>query len=104
MAGVLSEILKGRPSKYGKRKDGTLKGSGFFGEIPMTDGSGRVMTEQSIGVDFGEGEMEIPLLVPTLTQEEIGILASGGGPTREMVDRAVIHARERLGAGQNPFK
>ena len=87
--------------KYGLRRDNTPKGSGFLGEIPTN--TGQVMTELSIGVDFGHGEMEIPLIVPTLTPEEIDYLSGGGEPTRELVDKAVKHATERLQRGLSPF-
>jgi hypothetical protein len=89
-------------SKYGLRADGTPKGSGFFGEIPM-DNPGDFMTEFSIGVNFGDGEVQIPTLVPTLTGEEIMHLQSGGKVTKEIADKAKDFARGRLRSGRSPF-
>jgi len=96
MAGLLKSV-----DGYGKRKDGTRKGSGYFGELKRPDGS--VSTELSVGVDFGAGEMEIPLLVPTLTKDEINHLLAGNKETKEILDKAVVHAIERLKQGKSPF-
>jgi hypothetical protein len=90
-------------SKYGDREDGTKKGSGFFGALKMTDGSNRVATEISIGVEIGGKETEIPTLVPTLTKKQVDHLLSGGRPTKEIVDKAVKHARKRIASGKSPF-
>ena len=64
-----------RKSMYGKRLDGSQKGFGWLGELPMKDG--RVMTEQSVGVSFGGKDYQIPTIVPTLSSEEIDHLAAG---------------------------
>lgn len=90
-----------RQPDYGDRVDGTKKGRGFLGEIKTPDGA--VMTEYSIGVDWGEGEQEIPTLVPGLTRQEIDYLARGGRPTPEITDKAIEHARKRLSMGFSPF-
>ena len=81
-------------SKYGNRNDGTKKTTGFFGEIKQQNG--KVMTELSIGVNIGNGEQEIPLIVPGLSRGEINYLSSGGRATRDIIDKAVLHARERI--------
>lgn len=94
-------IIESHIGKYGLRKDGTKKGSGFLGELKTT--SGDVATELSIGVDFGKGETEIPLLVPTLSKQEIDYLLSGGKVTKEIADKAIAHAIDRLKSGQSPF-
>lgn len=86
---------------YGRRNDGTKKGSGFFGELKRPDGG--FSTEISIGVDFDGKEREIPSLVPTLTRKEISHLLSGGRPTEEIVRKAVDHARLRIGQGKDVF-
>jgi hypothetical protein len=85
------------------RADGTIKGTGFFGVQKMTDGSNRDMTEFSVGVDFGKGEMQIPTLVPTLTQEELAYLKNGNDPSKAIVDKAITHAKQRLSKGKSPF-
>jgi len=86
---------------YGLRLDGTKKGKGFFGEIPMADGN--VMTEQSIGVTVDGKERLIPLLVPTLSPDEIQTLVEGGKPTDAMVTKAFEHAMPRIAKGRSPF-
>lgn len=88
-------------SPYGNRVDGTPKGRGYLGEIKTPDG--RVMTEYSIGVDWGDGEQEIPTVVPGLTKEEIVHLARGGEPTPSIIDRAIEHALRRIEMGLSPF-
>lgn len=86
---------------YGNRVDGTPKGSGFFGELKRPDG--KISTELSVGINFGKGEMEIPLLVPGLTKSEVNHLLSGKEPTGAILDKAVGHARSRLENGLSPF-
>lgn len=88
---------------YGLRNDGTKKGNGFFGELPMQDGSGKVATELSIGVNLDGQEIEIPSLVPSLSEDEKQYLLKGGKPTKVIVDKAVKSARERMKQGENPF-
>ena len=88
---------------YGKRNDGTEKGSGYFGELKMKDGSGNIATEMSIGVNIDGKEVEIPMLVPTLSESEKDHLLSGKKPTDAIVDKAVAHAKKRMGEGKSPF-
>ena len=88
---------------YGKRNDGTEKGSGYFGELKMKDGSGNIATEMSIGVNIDGKEVEIPMLVPTLSESEKDHLLSGKKPTDAIVDKAVAHAMKRMGEGKSPF-
>jgi len=88
-------------SDYGKRTDGTNKGAGYFGELKRPDGS--VSTEISVGVDFDDGEHEIPTLVPTLSRKEINHLLGGGAPTDAIVGKAIEHARGRMKAGKGAF-
>jgi len=86
------------------RPDKTLKGKGFLGELPMTDGSGRVMTEFSVGVNIGGKEIDVPTLVPTLTKEEVDYLRSGGEVTAPIAKKAYDYAKMRTGSGLSPFK
>ena len=90
------------------RPDGTKKGLGYFGPLPMTDKSGRVMTEYSIGVNFGDKEVLIPTLVPTLNKKELDYLLGGGTINESSIgkrifNKAVDHAKERLANGKSPF-
>jgi hypothetical protein len=87
--------------KYGKRQDGTEKGEGFFGELKRPGGG--FSTELSIGVNLDGKEIEIPALVPTLTEQEKNFLLEGNKPTQEIVNKAVKHARERMKRGESPF-
>lgn len=88
---------------YGKRVDGTEKGSGYLGELKMTDGSGRVITELGVGVNIDGKEIEIPAVVPTLSKQELAHILSGGSPTPEIIQKAADHARKRLAGGLSPF-
>lgn len=90
-------------ASFGERFDGTLKGVGFLGELKMTDGSGRIATEISIGVNFDGKETQIPTLVPTLSQKEIDHLLSGKEPTKTIINKAIAHARKRIRDGESPF-
>jgi len=87
---------------YGKRRDGTPKGQGFLGELKTPDG--KVATELSIGIEYdGKPEREIPLLVPTLTQDEVNSLLEGKAPSEDMILKAVNHARQREAEGKSVF-
>lgn len=88
-------------SGYGKRADATEKGPGWFGELRRPDGS--VSTELSIGVNLGGKEVEIPMLVPTLSASELKHLLSGGEPNPQIVEKAVEFATTRIKAGASPF-
>lgn len=91
------------PKDYGLRPDGTPKGPGFLGELKMNDGSGKVATEISIGVEIDGKETLIPSIVPTLTKEELGSLLDGKKPSQAIVKKAADYARERIAAGKSPF-
>lgn len=97
---VATSQIKGE-HKYGTREDGTIKGPGFLGTLKRPDG--KVSTELSIGVDFDGKETLIPSLVPTLNQKEIDHMLSGKKVTREIVNKAVEHARKRMRQGKSPF-
>ena len=86
---------------YGLRNDGTKKGRGFLGELKRPDGD--VSTEISVGVNIGGREMEIPTLVPTLSQDEVQYLLSGQRPTEAIVRKAVDHAKQRMSSGLPVF-
>jgi len=90
---------------YGYRADGTRKGKGFLGELQMQDGSDRVATEISIGVEFDGKETEIPTLVPTLDEEQRNYLLQGGDPRErdDIVQAAVDHAMGRINEGKPVF-
>ncbi len=87
-AGVLNSF---DGAGYGLRPSGAVKGQGWLGPLPMTDGSGRVATELTITVD----DREIPLIVPTLSKKEIDSLLAGEKPTRTIINKAIEFAEER---------
>ncbi len=80
---------------YGLRPNGTPKGQGWLGPLPMTDGTGGIATELTINVD---GE-DIPLIVPTLGVDELDYILKGNQPTRSMVDKAAEFANKRRRQG-----
>jgi len=94
---------------YGERADKTLKGRGYLGEIKRPDGS--VMTELSIGVGINGKEVEIPLIVPTLSKKEIEYLKNADIESKQFFDKmpksllekAYDHAVTRIKQGQSPF-
>ena len=79
----------------------TMKGRGFFGEIPNAGGGSS--TELSSSFDVNGQRVDHPLLVPTLTPEEIQRLVSGGSPTPEIYSKAQAWALQRVKDGQSPF-
>lgn len=98
--------IPGPPPKadYGNRPDGSKKGEGWLGPIPMQDGSGGVMTEQTAEMDVNGKRVMFPLIHPGSTKEELNIMATGGKLPRESVIRALDHALERQKQGKSPYK
>lgn len=92
-----------RVASYGTRKDGSPKGPGFFGELARTDDRESYSTELATTFSFDGKPVLAPVLVPTLTAEEIAHLVDGGQPTASIAKKAASHARERLRAGKSPF-
>ena len=91
---------------YMRRLDGTIKSErGFLGPI-QNKVSGRTMTEVSVGQP-GSEEGFYPLLVPTLTQEEIDTIANldlgRERPPFSIIEKARAHAMERIDQGLSPF-
>lgn len=91
---------------YMRRLDGSIKSQrGFLGPI-RNNVSGRTMTEVSIGQP-GSEEGFYPLLVPTLTQEEIDTIANldleRERPPFSIIEKARAHAMERIDQGLSPF-
>ena len=86
------------------RADGTKKGTGYFGEIPMRDGSNRIATELGANSNVDGEDLHYPLIHGDSTAEELDHLTSGKKPTAEMHDRAIRHALDRKKNGLSPFK
>ena len=88
-----------------QRGDGSMKGNGWLG--PFTLPSGEEVTEYSIGMNIDGKDMDIPTLVPGLTDKEIkGVLTAaeyGEFPSQALVAKAVAHARKMIAQGKSPF-
>jgi hypothetical protein len=88
---------EGGLAQYGVRHSGEgVKGKGYFG--PMAGREGTV-TELSAEDESGE----FPLVVPTLTAEELELLLAGKDPTAEMMEKASSWAATRRKRGESPF-
>lgn len=100
---VLGQDPKTMP--YGPREDGTPKGEGYFGLLPRRDDPSSISSELSASTDFKiQGRTVLfPLLVPTLTHEEIQLLLSGAQATAAIYRKAEDFARARIRAGKSPF-
>jgi hypothetical protein len=87
------------------RPDGTRKGSGWLG--PHKTQSGSDVTEYSIGVEIDGKQMDIPTMVPGLTAAEIKQVLTAAEyeefPNREIVGKAVAHARKMIAEGKSVF-
>jgi hypothetical protein len=83
---------------YGLRHSGEgAKGKGYFGVMPGKRG---MVTELSTEA---EGVGEHPLIVPTLTREELEYLLAGGDPTEPIYQKAYKHAQGRKSKGKGAF-
>jgi len=84
-----------------KLTEGSFKGKGFFGGIPTKDGS--MMTEYSSAFEVKGKTVSYPLIVPTLTADELNLLRMTGEVTPEIEKKAQEFALKRLAQGKNPF-
>lgn len=96
---TMTDLVTG---KYGKRIDGTQKGAGYLGELKLP--TGEIATEYSVGVEFDGKKMDIPTLVPTLTNQERSmmindIIPNKKPPPPEIIKKSVEHARSRINSG-----
>ena len=93
-----------------RRADGSIKSArGYLGPIENLV-QGGTMTEVSIDIEVdGYGEIQIPTMVPTLTKDEINILANmqleGNAKNipQSIKNKAVQHAKQQLNKGLSPF-
>lgn len=108
---LLAQAISRKPglAPYGMRNletgqdinQGTVKGKGYFGEVPMDQGG--AMTEQSSAYGQDGKLVSHPLLVPTLTKQEIDLLGMGLEPTPQIIKKAQDYAQKRMSAGQSTF-
>jgi len=101
------------PNDKDIRADGSKKSTGFLGVHKRFDDPKQVSSEISIGVDWGDGEKEIPTMVPTINQTELQYLLSvppdkmqSENPKlmKSITEKAIKHARERESKGLPYFK
>lgn len=92
---------------YGLREDKTAKGPGFFGELPRpTSAGGGFSTELSATGNLNDKQgnpILYPLLVPTLSRQEINTLLRNEKPTDAIYHKAEVHAAKRIKEGKSPF-
>lgn len=91
----------GGEAGYGTRLDGTQKGQGYFGALP--NAKGVPSTELSFDFDVDGKKILAPLLVPTLSPQEIQHLLENKPPTESIYRKAQDHAMQRIRSGKNPF-
>ena len=95
-------------SNWGTREDGTAKGSGWLGPVRMPMGHGQdvasYMTELSAREEIDGAERDFPLLVPTLTPQELFYLRMGNNPTDNIYAKAIEFARNQLRTGKSTFQ
>jgi hypothetical protein len=87
--------------RYGSNEP---KSEGFLGPIPVKGG---MASEYSISVPINGKEMEIPSIVPTLSEEQLGRLTKsineGKYPDPDIEEAAIAHAKMRLQQGLSVF-
>lgn len=90
---------------FGKRPDGTSKGTGYLGIL--TNSNGDSVTEYSVGVNIYGQEIDVPTLVPTLTRDEVGQVlkatANDAMPPMHIIQKATEYATKRLEQGLPVF-
>lgn len=78
----------------------TAKRGGYFGNIGTINDP---MTEFSSAFEVGGRTVQYPLIVPTLTVDELQLLRSTRQATPEINQKAQQFALDRLSRGQDPF-
>ena len=108
-AAMVPSVNNTEEDKNMVRLDGSKKSArGYLGSVYNEVEKG-YMTEVSIGVEINNKEMQIPLMVPGLTKEEINTLANmrleGNAKNipQSIIDKAQRHAAKRITEGKNVF-
>ena len=65
---------------------------------------GKKVTEHSMGFGMNGKEVEIPMIVPSTTKEELDIILNSKKVTPAMIKKATDHAKQRMSQGKSPFK
>jgi len=101
--GMKTDDQINNPDHY--RMDGSKKGPGWLGVFELPNGT--IVSEYSIGVEMDGEEVEIPLLVPTLTLEERALVLQssqdGSKIPQGIYGKAVRHAMSQISNGNSPF-
>jgi hypothetical protein len=103
------KLLQSGRMVEGRLSDGTVKGDGYFGRLTASDGTKLShVTTTSSKVKVNNKEIEFPLLVPTLSKEEVNTLINEIVPNNKYVpdaifNKAVDHANKRIKAGKSVF-
>ena len=98
----------GKPN-YGNRPDGTPKGMGYFGELPLPNGGvATEYTTQSNAVKVNGQRIDFPTLVPGLSKAQVEALVTDIIPNQKpipepIMQKAINHAKQRLAAGKSVF-
>jgi len=97
---VANALIQAKGLHYGSRYDNPaqLKGSGFYGPLPTTDGSGRISTEISGDSDG----FSYPLIYSGISKSNLDLLLSGQA-TPEIYKLAEEAARGRTQLGLPAF-
>ncbi len=101
-------------NKFGRRPDGTQKGTGFLGTLKLggkladTDGVATEFSVQSDAVKVDGKRIDFPTLVPTLTQKEIDLMVNDIIPNNKQIpeaimQKAIAHAKKRIAEGKDVF-
>lgn len=92
------------------RADGSKKGTGYLGVLPIKgpNGENNVATEYSVGVKINGKQTDIPSLVPTLTKDEQNTMVNDVIPNHKSIPPAILkkaisHAEKRIKEGKSPF-
>jgi len=103
-------LIKPPVNKNMIRPDSTMKDVGYYGVLKSP--SGQNVTEYSVGVPIMGKQMDIPTLVPGLSQQEINYILEkadknldiGRDPIgNSIINKAATHAEQRLMKGMSPF-
>jgi hypothetical protein len=90
-----------KPNRSDLREDGSMKGPGFLG---VRKGRGKMegksMSEYSVGVEIDGKEMDVPSMVPTLSNDELDDVLHGN-ITDSIQRKASDHAKQRISEGKS---
>lgn len=120
---ILQELRKGQPAATSSpqwqpnendlRPDGTRKGTGFLGPLPIKNAEGKAgvaseYSAQSDAMKIGGQRVDFPTLVPGLTKDELDSMTGDIIPNKKPVpepimQKAIGHAQQRIAEGKSVF-